>query len=134
MGRNDPIYSQTSKTLLVGLVLDEGMSIKDAVEAIERSESERINYETAKKVIQNARAKRKKVPATDEGRISAAASDLISYAEGRIRALKGSTDPKDLETAGKVAKLLLDLSKIAKERAEPPESDKPKSELEGLVG
>ncbi len=135
MPRRDPIYSAEAKARLAELVITDGKAIVDAVAIVSEELGEAILYETAKKYIQQERIRRgTKELATDEARASLAASKLLGYVEAQVERIRRSQDPKDVETAGKLAKVLIDLSKLAREKNKPtPDTTEPDSPLRGLL-
>ncbi len=137
MGRNDPIYSQTAKQRLAELVITDGKTIKDAMAIVLEETGESFAYETAKKWIQDERRRQGlRELATDEARASLAASKLLGYVEGQVKKLEGSDDPKHVDLAGKLAKVLIDLSKLAREKNRPVNDEGPAeaSPLAALMG
>ncbi len=134
MGRQDPIYSPEAKARLANLVIIDGKTINEAIAVVADEFGETFKYETAKKWVQGERLRRGKAElATDEARASLAALKLLGYVEAQVERIRRSEDPKDVETAGKLAKVLIDLSKLAREKNRPQNDDGPAVEASPLV-
>lgn len=120
MGRKDPTYSDEQIAQLISLVTEQAWSITQAADNVG------IARETARTYI--SKHLRDTPPIQGDNPIGQMAQRLTQVANTELvvlehQAKNPNNKRTDLDRAGKLAKLLLDLDKLRKANAAPPKKD-----------